>query len=168
MKNVLCIIMIMMIVISGCITRKACNRRFPSVSADSIKEISTTLTRVKDTTIYIQIPETTFFKVSAALPGIISKLDNSFSQSEAWISDGLLKHRLIQNDTNIPVTIPDAIKTITTTNDKVHIRYVTREVNKLTWWQQTQIYSGKVMLILLLLFIIYRILAIRSYWNSRS
>lgn len=144
-------IIIFVILLSGCVTKRACDRRFPPVEKDSVREIIKTVTTYRDTTIFIAIKGDTVYKESIARPGEINRLKSPLASSEAWISNGKLIHRLTQKDTIIPSTLENAVKTTTTASVRERIVHQIKKVNELTKWQWVQIWIGRVILSLLLI-----------------
>lgn len=106
---------------------------------------------IKDTTIYVPVPGQT---VHDSIPVIITKglinssvslLETTYSRSKAWVVDGTLKHTLDQKPSTIPVTIPGAIHTTTSsTVQTIKVPYyVDRPIEKpLSWWQKVFFWSG--------------------------
>lgn len=151
MKTIL--IALTLLILSSCITRKACDRKFPLAAKDSMKEIIRTVTTYRDTTLFITVKGDTVFKELPVNVNEVNRLSTSLSMSEAWISNGKLKHRMVQKDTVIPATVKNALKTSVTASESVKVFYHERKVNELTQWQRIEIWIGRILtgLVLLLL-----------------
>ncbi len=103
-----------------------------------------TITVIRDTTIYIEIPGDTTFTSVPLVDGEISKINTPLAISYAWVTAGKLNHRLEQKDTVLPTTLKGALKT---TIKEVQVQEVkTRIEFRLTGWQQVQVYLGRVLL----------------------
>lgn len=146
-------ITLILLILSSCITRKACDRKFPLAAIDSMKEIIRTVTTYRDTTLFITVKGDTVFKELPVNVNEVNRLSTSLSMSEAWINNGKLKHRLVQKDTIIPATVKNALKTSVTASETVKVLYHERKVNELTQWQRIEIWIGRILtgLVLLLL-----------------
>lgn len=118
----------------------------------------------RDTTIYVPVPgdtvksETKVHDTLGLLNSKVSHLETKYALSNAWVEGGILKHELIQKDTDIQATIPEAVQH-TTTGEKVIVK-VPYPVEKrvpaeLSWLQKTLIYTGIGFWIILLVYIIY-------------
>lgn len=118
MKQLIILLSLISIFASGCVTRKACNRKFPAetmiIRKDSI--IRETQTIYRDTTIKIYIPgETKTNTVTIYIKDEQIKVEPSlikttFAESSAYIENNELKHTLTQNDTAITYRIDNAIR----------------------------------------------------------
>lgn len=154
--------LILLIALSGCITRQACNRKFPPEETDSVRVITRTLTTIRDTTVYVQIPGDTVFESLPVKDGNeLSKLQTSLAISAAWIKDGKLNHRLEQKDTAVASTIKGALKTSRQLESKNEVTTKTEYINRLTGWQWFQIYLGRIFAVIFLLLILMK--SIRKY-----
>ena len=108
------------------------------------------VTIIRDTTIYVSIPgETIHDSVSVPVPATIttpvSQLETRYAISRAWIENSLLRHTLIQKQSDIPKTITGALHTSTSSILKtIKVPYfVDRPTSKpLTWWQKLFLWSG--------------------------
>ncbi|HLN52749.1 MAG TPA: hypothetical protein VK212_03505 [Lentimicrobium sp.] len=134
--------------LSSCVTRRACDRKFPSTEKDSVREVINTVSTYRDTTIFIKIQGDTVYRENILREGNVSKLNTSLAISEAWVSNGKLKHRLTQKDTIIPKTLKSALKTTLTASEKEKVVYRVRKVNELTNWQWVQVWAGRVFMLL--------------------
>jgi len=118
MKQLIILLSLISVFASGCVTRKACNRKFPHetmiIRKDSI--IRETQTIFRDTTITIHIQgetknqtDTVYIKKGQILfkP---SFLKTAFAESSAYIENNKIKHTLTQNDTAIRYRIDNAIR----------------------------------------------------------
>lgn len=148
--KLLIILLLVTIIASSCITRKACERRFPTLIHDSTQIVTNTITVYRDTTLYIHIPGDTVFK-SINIDEGVSLIKTPYTTSYAWVTDGILKHKLEQKDTAVLQNIKGALRT--TTKDQQYNKTIERVkyVNKLTNWQIFQIYLGRLLTVLIIL-----------------
>jgi hypothetical protein len=160
MKNIIYIIAVLMI--SSCATQNKCDRKFPCTGKDSISVITKTETIYRDTIIYVYVPgekvtETKLVYVDAngIMHSDISKLYTSFAESWAWVENGKLMHELMQKDTTLARHIKNAIKESAMTTETVKIKTVIQEVNRVTGWQWFQIWAGRILLLIILIFSIW-------------
>lgn len=137
------LVVLLSILASSCITRKACERRFPLTGYDSISVVTNTVTTYRDTTIYIHLPGDTVYRSIGVDEGV-SELKLPMARSLAWVKDGRLEHRLERRDTVIQKGLPDAIKNITNLTQKERIVYRTKEINFLTFWDKVWIWLGRI------------------------
>jgi hypothetical protein len=114
-----------------------------------------TIKVIRDTTIYIKIPGDTVFLSVPMVEGEISKLNTPLAISYAWVLSGKLNHRLEQKDTAMATTIKGALKTTIKESQKQEVK--TRIENRLTSWQQVQVYLGRVFLGIIAIVVVYRI-----------
>lgn len=136
--------LILTLLLSSCVTRRACERRFPVERADSISSSTNTVTVIKDTTIFIRIPGDTL--AAKGLLTDVSQLSTSLATSSVYVKDGIINHRLEQMDTVIGATIKGALKSSSTLEKNEHTILQTRYINQLTGWQWTQVYLGRILL----------------------
>lgn len=84
-----------------------------------------------------------------------SHLETDLATSDAWVEDGKLHHSLSNKTdlTPIPAQIPNYVS-----SEKIYLtRTVIKEVEKdLKWYQQTLIYMGIVLLIIILIKLLWR------------
>lgn len=118
---------------------------------------------LKDTTIYVEVPVEV---ERVVLPETdTSHLETSLALSEAWLADGQLHHTLRhKNNVALPkiITLPNYVRNETTTNklQKVVIKEI--EIEKpLNWWQNLTITLGTIVLIVLLMWGIFK--GIKAY-----
>ncbi len=156
-NTLLIVIIAMIVVLSGCVTRKSCNRKFPPLEIDSVKEMVNTVTVYRDTLIYLEIKGDTVYVEKPVISGDTSALNTSVAQSQAWVENGILKHRLIQMDTIIDRIIKNAIRTSTTNQIKESKIQQTIEKDQKKWFENnlsTGIKSG-LLIMLVLIFIAF-------------
>ena len=117
----------------------------------------------KDTTIYVEVPVEV---ERVVLPEAdTSILETSLAYSEAWLAEGQLHHTLLHKDhVALPkvITLPSYIRNELITNNlsKVIIKEI--EVEKeLNWWQNLTITLGTIVLIVLLIWGIFK--GIKAY-----
>ena len=132
---------------SSCNTRLVCKKRSPVDQYDSISNSIKTVTVIRDTSIYVNLPGDSVFVTTPI--DEVSRLNTSLASSTAWIKNGKISHRLEQKDTTIPATIKGALKTTTTKSDSTHTIHQTRYINRLSGWQWTQVYLGRLFMGLL-------------------
>ena len=144
---------IVALLLTGCVTERACQRKFPPQVKDSVRiEV---VERVRDTTIYIQIPADTVYRVDTVvvrngLPeSQPSYLSTDYATSFAQVRAGRLLHELKQKDSVIERVIDDAVKE--SSRVEYRDRVVTVEINRLTGWQWFQIWLGRSLTILLII-----------------
>jgi len=141
----LCLLAVLLL--SGCVTQKKCDRKFPAqtmvIRKDSI--IRTTNTVFRDTTIYIYIKgETKYSTDTVWLKNGLAysnkdHLTTSFAESWAWVGNGRLYHKLIQKDTLIGQEVKDAIRLTWESAEKYYSRSevqvkTERYIPKWVWW----------------------------------
>jgi len=106
---------------------------------------------IKDTTINVPVPAQTahdslpVLLTNGLMNTPVSQLETTYSRSKAWVENGTLKHTLDQIPSTIPVILPGAIHT--TTSSKVQTikvpYYIDRPIPKpLQWWQKLFIWTG--------------------------
>lgn len=156
MKNLI-LFLFFLTIFFGCVTRKSCDRKFPDKEKDSVSVVSATVTVIRDTTIYIQIPGDTIYKSVFASDNEISKLNTSLATSEAWIRDGKLNHRLEQKDTVVASTIKGALKTTREVESRKEVINHIEYVNRLTGWQWVQVWIGRIFGFIVVLLILWRL-----------
>lgn len=159
MKN-LFLFLFFLTIFSGCVTRKACDRKFPDKEKDSVSVVSTTVTVIRDTTIYIQIPGDTVYTSVPVSNNELSILNTSMATSEAWIRDGKLNHRLEQKDTVVASTLKGALKTTREVESKKEVTHHTEYINQLTGWQRVQVYLGRFFVLIFVIIILWKLLNI--------
>jgi hypothetical protein len=154
--------------LSGCITREKCQRRYPP---EVITEVITeTQIITRDTLIYITLPPEVVVHTDTVLidqqTGLVnsrrSYLETSLAWSTAQVIDSRLHHELQQPDTTIEVRLKDALKTVDRLQRELSEKITTVEVEKpLTWWQQTMIRGGYLLLALIAGAVGYALLKIK-------
>ncbi len=102
-----------------------------------VREVSGTVTVYRDTTIYVSIRGDTVYLASGGGSDSISRLSTGLAVSEAWVEQGILKHRLLQKDTLIGSTIRNAIRTTTTSRLKEQtVEVKPPKSEKLSFWNR--------------------------------
>ena len=108
---------------------------------------------LRDTVIMVQMRDSTTSNVVADTEK--SHLETDLATSDAWMEDGKLHHSLSNKTdlTPIPVQIPNYVS-----SEKIHLtRTIIKEVEKdLKWYQQTLMYMGIVLLIIILIKLLWR------------
>ena len=155
MKNIFFIIIYFVLFMSSC----GASQKMPTeFVADSVKVVIQEKVILKDTTIFVEVPVEV---ERVVLPETdTSHLETSLAQSEAWLADGQLHHTLRHKD-NIAlpkvITLPNYVRNEVTTNklQKVIIKEI--EVEKpLSWWQNLTITLGTIVLIVLLIWGVFK------------
>ena len=125
MRNHLQSLLIILAVVcaTSCVTRRACDRRFPPVTTTSASTI--TEVYIRDTVVKVvfegaQLMDSSELKADANID-LLNRItaDKSIlrtgpATSEAWVADGRMYHRLQQRDTAIDVTLKGALQTLRT------------------------------------------------------
>lgn len=109
-------------------------------------------------TVLVTLPRQT---AECITPDTTSTLETDFALSTATVrADGSLRHTLETKPQSVPVpskTTAERKDSIVYREVEVPVPYpVTEEVNRLTWWQQAQIYGCRVMVALFVLLAIVR------------
>lgn len=166
MKNMIFVAIATLLLSGSCVTRKACERKFPPeamiIRKDSI--IQTTETIYKDTTIYVHIPgetvkETkTVYLTEGVMYSDKSHLFTSFADSWAFVENGKLIHTLMQKDTLIQQGIENAIRLTWVRAERFFetSKTITVEVNRLTGWQHFQLWTLRILIGIIVLFLLIR------------
>jgi hypothetical protein len=89
-----------------------------------------------------------------------SILKTQLATSCAWIEAGKLRHKLEQHDSVMQLKIDNAIKINSYFASKSLTRTIIKQVNILTWCQQLFIWSGRLALIALALFIVFKVMKV--------
>lgn len=93
--------------------------KFPPETKIIVKDsvVYTTITKYRDTTIFIKIPSEIIFNTDTVYigkDGLVnsrkSYLTTSFAESYAQVVNSRLQHTLIQNDTLVSYTVKDAVR----------------------------------------------------------
>lgn len=148
-------LVLLMIPFCSCVTRKACEKRFPPIEKDSVRIVRETVTTIRDTTIYITLKGDTVFR-SIPMGQGVSKLETPFAISYASVRDGRLNHRLEQRDTAVGVTIKGAVKTTQSTTDRNEV--IRKKEYEFTGWQWVQMWMVKVFVLIIVLVILWWLL----------
>jgi len=163
------------LLVSSCITtrterqenrRKAKCEKYGCYSgpSDSLMIIRETTTIKEDTTIYIHVPgmivHDTLIQVQQdPLTGLVnskkSMLQVPFATSYAWVENGRLKHELKQKDSLVQSRIMNAIRVTRIQDSEKRIKQLPPErINYLTGWQWFQVWSGRIALCILFIYIL--------------
>jgi len=145
-----------MLLLSGCVTERACQRKFPPqiITVDSI--IQTTETIYRDTTIFVQLPADTVRDTVevAVLNGISNSRPSIHETDLAWskaqVINGKLFHELIQKDSVLARVIENAIRESSTNTQETKIITKVVKENYITGWQWFQIWTGRILAVLLI------------------
>jgi len=164
MKKTIYILLI--VLLSGCVTQKKCSQKFPPqiITKDSIVYSSDTVEITTLDTVYINLDRDTIFDTKYVYidkkTGIsytdTSRLENDFSISIAGVMYGELFHKLIQKDSVIIFTYEQYHTIITTLQERYKTETQIVEKNYVTGWQWFQIWSGRIVLILIIIYAAYK------------
>ncbi len=144
-------ITLMVLLFSSCVTKRACDRKFPPQESTTIIRDSVVIFR--DTTIFVYMPPKIITQTDTIQITIREGLAESrrsvlhadYSWTWAQVVGGRLRHELHQKDTTIQQTIERAIREAKTT--ETIETTVVREVNYVTGWQHFQIWLGRILAI---------------------
>lgn len=160
MRKLLPIILILLI--SGCVTQRKCDRKYPAQSSVTVKDsiIRTTNTVYRDTTVYVYIKGETKYSTDTVYikNGLAYSKKNhlmtSFADSWAWVENGRLYHELIQKDTLIGQKVKDAVRLTWERAERFYTKkeVQVKDVRVVPWW----IWAGLVVSFLLGAFISYK------------
>lgn len=113
---------------------------------------------IRDSTVYVEIPVESHSDSLEIAEDAYSHLETGVAVSDAWTVRGMLFHKIYNKDwERLPVVVPivtrASVRTETTTITK------TVEVEKeLTQWQIIQIWAGRLLLILSVIYIVIKAL----------
>lgn len=148
MKHVVSFISILFLLcsVAGC----ACLRRCPvAEQRDSTIIHYIDSVRIRDSLVFVNIPQESSSREAAATPSDTSHLETSIAESDAWVdTTGRLHHTLNnKSDEKLPAIVPVYDRVRTTDKDFFRTITVTRTVEKpLNKWQQSFIVLGKIFL----------------------
>ena len=153
------IILLLSLFVSGCVTKRACDRKFPPqiIRVDSL--ITITKTFYRDTTIFVYLkPDTIRDTVEVIVREGIANSRKSFHETDlswsmAQVVDGKLIHELRTKDTAIALMIENAIRESATLTENKTSKTIIQKVNELTGWQHFQVWLGRILALLLLLYL---------------
>ena len=164
MKTTVFILLILLI--SGCVTQKKCSQRFPPqiLTKDSIVYSSDTIKIKTVDTVYIKLSRDTIFDTKYVYidrkTGLsytdTSRLQNDFCISIAGVMYGELFHELITKDSLIMFTYDQYHTMVTTLQERYKTETQIIKENYVTGWQWFQIWAGRIVLILIVLFAAYK------------
>jgi len=150
------ILLIPVVLFFSCTTQKKCFDKFPP-PPPSIERVTEKVVEYRDTTIYVYIHADTIRKTDTIIidkEGRVNyplhRIDLQYAFSTFQVVNNKLDHRLYQKETAIAQTIENAIKEATTTEITV-IREPYPVPMPVSWWNQTMIRMGYVLLLLLAL-----------------
>ncbi len=143
--------LILISLLTACVTKQKCERKFPA--RDSIVTTVNTVTVIRDTTIYLEIPGDTVFISVPMVEGEVSKLNTPMAISYAWVLSGKLNHRLEQRDTVVPKHIVGALKSTIEASSKEAVKTQVEFTNILSGFQWLQVYFGRVFIGMIIIFI---------------
>ena len=144
----LAILVVIVSILSGCITEKRCNRKYPPTQIDSV--YINNYTYVHDTTVIFSIQSDTVWAVTPDWqPSVLS---NKYCVSTAYVRADSLYHTLMLTGQDVPITIKDAIKYVTLT--KYRDRTVIKQVKFIPRFYKIMSWFGIGAFVLFLLFVI--------------
>lgn len=121
--------------------------------------ITTTKTVYRDTTIFVYLkPDTVRDTVEVIVNEGIANSRKSIHETDlAWslaqVVDGMLVHELRTKDTAIALMIENAIRESATLTENKSTETVIQKVNELNGWQHFQVWLGRILALLLLLYL---------------
>ena len=125
---------------------------------DTIRDLQIIRER-HDTTIYFYIAGDTVREVDTVyiINGIAQspehRIDTQYAYSVSFVKDSKLYHILVQKEAVIAQTIKDAIQNNSRVEYKTVIKTITEKTNYLTQWQIAQMWLGRLMIALVILFV---------------
>lgn len=146
---------IIIILLSGCMTKKNWQRKYP-LPQPSIETVIKEKVIYKDTIIPFYIKADTIIRTDTLIidkQGKINlpmqRLDVEYAYSIVWVVNNNLKHELYQKDSIINQLIKDASKETVVTKEVT--RYEPYPVYfEPTWWEKTKMNLGVVFLVLII------------------
>ena len=144
------------IALSGCITQKKCEQRYPHKDSVSVEY------RTKDSTIYVSDSASYIMYLGCydaygkltenniRLMGEITTLKSNVVQPVVKVRDHFIKVDCVVDSLKVYLKWKERYTS--------EVKTVTVEVNKITWWQMTQIWMGRILMVLIASGIIYVIL----------
>ena len=123
----LLIVATLLLIVSGCVTRKNCNKKYPPTESTRIDSfyIEKEVVKWKDTIIYKQLPPIVVERYVSIKDTL--KLTGSYSEAFAWISDGNILGRL--NEGIKPAKIEYSIKEVEVEKEATKTEYKKEIVN---------------------------------------
>lgn len=134
----------------------ACGVVRPVLDRDNTTtEVKTVVELVHDTTT-VELP---VYVERVATMDTVSRLENKFAVSEAWVSGGVLQHTLETKAVKLPVPVKSKIvyKDSLVYRDRVQTRTVEVE-RPLTSWQKAKLRVGGICFLVIIIYGIYLIL----------
>jgi hypothetical protein len=154
MKTILFLLLI--VTLSGCVTQKRCNRKFPPKTETIYIEtvVEKIITKYRDTTIYVELPAKEIINTVYVPTPIDFKSDTVFaygdySSAKAWVARQKLQIKLNEGG-KLKVDLNNAIRETTYWKEKylTDKQTVTVEVNRLKNWQIVLMVIGLVAILL--------------------
>lgn len=134
------IYILIFVLLSGCVSRRACDRKYPPIQKiDSIYVYKEKLV-YRDTTIFIELPGDTILKTDTVYitkEGVQSDTISSnlqYSYAAAWVLNSRLQLEHRQKDTIISRIIENAIKEKSTVETIIKTETKIEEVKFIPWW----------------------------------
>jgi hypothetical protein len=162
MKNQLIGLVFVALLLSGCVTQKRCEQKFPPEISTVTETITKTVTVYRDTTIFVHMPGDTVRDTIEVVVdrGIANSKpsihETKFAWSKAQVINGLLLHQLIQKDSVLKFMLDNAIRESTTAIENKTTQTRILEKNYVTGWQWFQIWLGRILVVLIVFVVIFR------------
>ena len=131
----------------------ACGTVRPVTGVDSTKVEVHTETRYVHDTAYVELP---VIIEKVATLDTASTLENTYTKSEAVVTNGILRHSLETKPISVPVKVEtkEVVRDSIVFRDRVQTQTVEVE-KKLNWWQKLKLKAGGIFLLLTLIGIVY-------------
>lgn len=157
-------IFLLILLLSSCVTQNKCLKKYPQPLPDTNVEVKEVI-KYRDTTIYVSLPADTVKITDTIIIGAnglinypLHRLDVDYAYSTVQIKNSKLEHKLYQKESIIKQVIDNAVK------ESSRIEIITIKEPYpigLSWWQQTLIKGGYVLIVLIIIVGVYFLLRIR-------
>jgi len=123
----LLIVATLLLIVSGCVTRKNCNKKYPPTGSTRIDSfyIEKEVVKWKDTIIYKQLPPIVVERYVSIKDTL--KLTGNYSEAFAWVSNGNILGKL--NEGIKPAKIEYKIKEVEVEKEVIRTEYKKEIVN---------------------------------------
>jgi hypothetical protein len=129
------IFIIVLLVLSSCVTQKRCLQKFPP-STSTVTTITIRDTIIKWKVEEVFLIDTVYLETLTPLNINKHSLITEYCFGQAWVFDSKLYHSLQQKPVEKEIVIKEAIKEIEVIKE---ITLPPIKVNELTWWQTTRL-----------------------------
>lgn len=150
-------LLILLLINASCATR-----RFPG---ESVREVRSTVTVYRDTTIYIRLPGDTVFLASGVGEGDVSRLITGLAVSEAWVEEGMLKHRLLQKDTLVSGIVKNAVRSTSSRVTEQRVEQQAPGKEKHPFWKAFSDNFKVIMAVILILTVVTFLKSLKSLFK---